>query len=432
ISVTGTAFNGNSFSASGSSDGNGEWSIGPLPPGSFQALATSANRTCGGYSTTTVAPGSSAGAGSASCVDALAPGPLVLGIPIPSGGAQPGYTSATTVTVPVVTQATDPTAPASNFRGYQLAIGASPDWSSATLIPGHTSSLSFTGLPANARTLLSARAVDWVGNAGPAAAVEVIHDDVPPPAPQLSTPRPIVDATTTSVTASGSESDVNFLGYEQCTGSVAAGAACPVSAGCAFAGVARTFAVSLAEEAKTCVYARAIDKAGNASGAMLAEIVSDLTPPSPPQFVPSYDPTSVSVRAPWVDFFVAAAATDEPAGGRAPWRNVAFIEVDTGGGFAPLCAQPACHSSGTYSPCTCGCADSRLLCNGPQFVGVRAPLTEGTSTTVAFRALDLAGNVGAGIAQQVHADATGDIIGATSGSEGMPRLNGTLLTFLRG
>src|SRR5439155_7597667 len=126
ISVTGTAFNGNSFSASGSSDANGEWSIGPLPPGSFQALATSANRTCGAYSTTTVAPGASAGAGSVSCVDALAPGPLVLGTPIASGGAQPGYTSVTGVTVPVVTEATDPTAPASNFRGYQLALGASP------------------------------------------------------------------------------------------------------------------------------------------------------------------------------------------------------------------------------------------------------------------------------------------------------------------
>src|SRR5205807_5922937 len=95
ISVTGTAFNGNSLSASGSTDAGGAWSIGPLPPGSFQALATSANRTCSGYSTTTVTPGSSAAAGSASCVDALAPGPLVLGSPTPSAGAQPGYTSAT-------------------------------------------------------------------------------------------------------------------------------------------------------------------------------------------------------------------------------------------------------------------------------------------------------------------------------------------------
>jgi Carboxypeptidase regulatory-like domain len=431
VGLSGTAFNGVGFSTSTGSASSGAWASGALPPGTFDVSATSAGRTCGAYSRTAL-PGSGAvGLGTVRCLDAQAPSALALGAPVPSAGADPGYTAGTTVVVPITTAATDPTTPASNFRGYQVVLGGSPNWSAAALVAGQPGSLTFTGLVAGGRNVLWARAIDWLDNAGTATSTEVIVDQVAPPRPAITTPRAIVDATTTSVTLSGSESDATFEGYEACSVDVGPTAACVAAApgGCAWAAVAPSFALSLTASQKTCLYARARDHAGNVSPEAADSVVSDMVPPVPPTVAPLYDPTIYVADADYVDFFVTGAATDAPAG-TGPWSNVAWVEVDTGAGFTPLCASASCRPGNVYSPCAaaCSCADARLLCRGSEFAGVRVPLLGGTANRFSIRAVDVAGNVGSGATQQVNTGSPTVLVSSTFYDEAVPRIRGGLLT----
>jgi Carboxypeptidase regulatory-like domain len=433
VGVTGTAFNGTSWSAGATTASDGTFLVSSLPPGSYDLVATSASRTCAAFAAATVQPGATSAAGTVRCLDALAPTAVALGAPLAPPGGQSGYAAGTSVTVPISTPATDPTTPASNFRGYQVVVGTSANWAAATTVAGQPGSLTFAGLAANSPNTLWARAVDWIGNAGPVSTLQVITDTLPPPAPTVSTPRPFVNATTTSVTLSGAEGDATFAGYEICTLSQAATVGCAVSAplGCAFSPTAAAFALSLTAGQRTCLWARAFDRAGNrgpTASLGVGGVVSDLTPPSPPTLAPSYDPTLLAVRAPWVDLFVTGAATDGPAGG-APWQDVAWLEVDTGSGFEPLCPAPECRPGDVWSPCACGCTDPRLLCDGTRFVGFRARLLEGTRNLIAARAVDLAGNVGSGVSQQVETDSTGDVIAATSAFETNANVRGKLVGY---
>lgn len=431
VGLSGTAFNGVGFSTSAVSGSTGAWASGALPPGTFDVSATSAGRTCGAYPRTALPPSGAVGLGTVRCLDAQPPSALALGAPVPSASADPGYTAATAVVVPITTAATDPTTPASNFRGYQVVVGGSPDWSTASLVAGQPGALTFTGLVAGGRNVLWARAIDWLDNAGAATSTEVIVDQVAPPLPAITTPRAIVDATTTSVTLSGSEGDATFKGYEACSVEVGPTAACPSASpvACAWAATAPSFALSLTASQKTCLYARARDHAGNASPEAAGSVVSDLVPPVPPTVAPLYDPTIFVADADYVDFFVTGAATDAPAG-TGPWGNVAWVEVDTGAGFTPLCPSASCRPANVYSPCAaaCTCTDARLLCRGTEFAGVRMPLLGGTANRFSIRAVDVAGNVGSGATQQVNTSSPTTLVSSTFYDEAVPRIRGGLLT----
>jgi len=433
VGLTGTAFNGSSWSASTTTAADGTFTLGDLPPGSYDVVAASANRVCGAFGRATVTAGAVTTAATSRCQDALAPTAVALGAPQAPAGGQSGYVAGTSVTVPIATAATDATSPLSNFRGYQVVVGSSADWSAATVVAGQPGALTFGGLGANAASTLWARAVDWIGNAGPVASAQVVSDGIAPSAPTIATPRTFVDATTTSVTLSGSEGDATFAGYEICSYAQAAGSACAASppGGCVFGPTAAAFAVSLTANQRTCLFARAYDRAGNRSAVAsmgTGGVVSDLVAPSPPTLAPAYDPTALVVRAPYVDLFVTAAATDLPAGGAA-WLDVAWLEVDIGSGFEPLCPSSACRPGNVWTPCACSCADARLLCDGARFVGIRARLLEGTRNDIAVRAVDLAGNVGSGVSQQVEADSTGDVLAATGAYEASPNVRGRLVTY---
>lgn len=435
VSLVGTAFNGVGWSASAITAANGAFTAGDLPPGSYDVTASSANRTCEAFARATVTPGGTAAAGSVQCVDAVAPTAVSLGAPVAPAGGLSGYTASSSVAVPIALQAGDATSPQSNLRGYQLVVGSAADWSQAILVAGTPATLTFNGLTPNAANLLWVRALDWAGNAGPVASAQVVQDSVAPPVPTISTPRPSVDGTTTSVTLSGSEADANFGGYEVCSISQAAASTCAATppAGCSWAATSPSFALSLAANQRTCLYARAWDRAGTRSAASslgVSGVVSDLIPPTPPGFVPRFDPQLLTVRAPWVDFFLDVASTDAPAGTGA-WSQVAWIDVDTGAGFEPLCPADACHAGGSYSPCAaaCSCTDARLLCDGTRFAGVRVPLLEGSANAVAFRAVDMAGNVGSGVGQQVNTDSSGDLLAGTVALDGNPVIRGNLVTF---
>lgn len=433
ISVTGTAFNGASWSASGLTGDDGGFTLSNLPPGAYDVLATDPARTCGAIPSMSVPAGGTASAPLTRCLDAVEPGAVSLGAPAAPPGGQSGFTGDDTVVVSIATPAGDDTLPTSNFRGYAWVVGSAADWDLAAIVEGQPATLTFTGLAPDAVNTLWVRAVDWIGNAGPVATAQVVSDGIAPPAPAIATPRPFVDATTTSVTLSGSESDANFAGYETCYASQSPALACDATAppACAWVGTSAAFAISLTANERTCLWARAYDRAGNRSTAAslgAGGVVSDLIPPSPPTLAPSYDPTLVTVRAPWVDFFVTEAATDSPAGG-GDWENVAWLEVDVGAGFEPLCPAAACRPDDTWTPCACSCTDARLLCDGARFVGIRAPILEGSRNTVAVRAVDAAGNAGSGVSQQVASDSRGDILAATSANEGDSQVRGRLIGY---
>lgn len=432
VSLTGTAFDGTAFSRATTTLASGAFALDPLPAGTYDVVATSATRACGAFARVTVTPGDTISLGAVGCVDTVAPSAVVLGDPVAPSGGESGYARTATVAVPVAVQAEDATAPASNFAGYQLFVGPVADWDRATPVAGAPAALVFTGLAPNARNTLWARGVDWVGNAGPAGSVQVVHDGIAPPAPAISTPRAAVDATTTSVTLSGSEKDATFSGYQTCAQAVAATANCPLAPPCTFADApGASFALSLAAGQRTCLYARAVDRAGNASAAAVSAIVADLQPPAGPSIAPLFDPTSLRVQGEYVDFSVTAPATDGPAGGGAAWQDVAWVEVDTGNGFVPLCPSASCRPGNVYSPCAagCSCSDPARLCRGTTFVGVRLPLAANRANEISVRAVDLAGNVGSGAAQQVVTRQNESLIQANPGIDESPRVRGRLLVF---
>lgn len=431
LTLAGTAFNGTAFSASAANVG-ASFSLANLPAGTYELSATSAGRTCSAAVGVTLTPGEALALSKVpplytfTCTDAVAPGAVVLGVP-QGAGAEPGYVSTTSVSVPIVSHATDASG---NLAGYQYVAGPVANWTGAPVTAGLVNPVAFPAgtLTADGTWTLWVRAVDRAGNAGPASSVGVVYDSKNPPTPVLSTARAVVDATSASITLAGSSVDANFLEYQSATSTVAATATCPATTALAFASTPATAALSLAANVKTCFWARALDRAGRLSAQAVLSVTSDLIPPTSPTIAPLYDPSLLTVHAEYADFFVTAGATDAPAGGTTPWKNVAWLEVDVGTGFQPLCPSTSCRdASGVYNPCTCSCTDARLVCDGTTFRAIRVPLLDGTSNSVGVRAVDLAGNVGSG-ASQLVATATGNFPVAVSPyAENHPRGRGRLL-----
>jgi hypothetical protein len=451
VSLTGTAFNATSLSASVTNVGN-SFSLPNLPAGSYDLVATAAGRSCGGIISTTVAAGQAVDLSATlpaytfTCIDAVAPGVPTLGLAVNATGGSAGYVTTAAASIPVTTGASDASG---NFRGYQWVIGPTPSWAAAPTVaatPATPVSLAVSGLALDAANTVWVRAVDLVGNAGPAVSTTVITDTVSPLQARINTPRLWVNDTTTSVALAGG-SDVNFDRYERCSFDQAATAtcaacACPATGGCSCGSgaAACTFATSdaafalpigsVAGKEKTCLYARAVDKAGRAGPLDAKEFVSDLVPPIGPTISPLYDPTAITIHADYADFFVTSPATDLPGSG-APWANVAWVEVNAGSGFTPLCPAAACHPGGVYDPCnaTCACTDPRLVCREGSFYAVRVPLLGGTANSIAIRAVDVAGNVGSGAAQDVPVAGLNFQVAATSYDEGQPRVRGRILVY---
>ncbi|MFT3913012.1 MAG: carboxypeptidase regulatory-like domain-containing protein [Anaeromyxobacteraceae bacterium] len=432
VQVSGATFNGTSWTVTPAptTAANGAWSVPAIPPGTYTVTLTSASRTCAAGGSASVTEGAPATiAGAVRCQDAIAPGTVVLTAPAP-------YTTSTSVPVTIASAAADATTPSSNFRGYQLAVGAAPDWSAATITAGQPGALTFTLPAVDGAYTLWARAVDWIGNAGPAASAAVTLDRAAPTTPTLSTPRGQVNDTTAAVTVTGSEGDPAFLQYEACVGTAVG--ACPASPSCSpLLATPSSFAAPLTADKRNCVWARARDKAGNTSGAAVLEIVSDLTPPTPPTVVPTFDPLAVGLRATYADFFVTGGPTDKPMGDPTPWLNVAWLEVDSGAGFVPLCPEAACHPANTYQPCaaacTAVCTDARRVCGGTAGnapYAIRVPLAASSANVVSVRAVDVAGNVGSAFSQTVNTLGQGGVL-ASGGNAYLDnvRIKGSVVTW---
>lgn len=433
VSVTGAAFNSTAFAASaGNVEGN--FTLPNLPAGTYTLAASSPNRSCLGSTSITVEAGKALDvtktppAYTFVCTDSVAPGPVALGVP-QGPGAQPGFTSLTGVDVPIVAHASDAS---SNLRGYQYVAGATPSWTGAPVTTGAVSPVTFPDgtLTADGTWTLWIRAVDWAGNAGPASSVQVVRDVAPPADVAINTARIHVNATsTTAILTDGS--DANFLSYQWCMLPAGPLEACPApcTPGDSGASIAITFD---APNRKACVWAQARDKANNLSANLAqVELISDLTPPTGPLIAPLFDPTTLAIHAEYVDFSIVGAARDAPAGGTTDWKNVAWIEVDTGNGFAPLCPDPSCHPGGVYDPCnaSCACADEQRLCRGTTFTGLRLPLAANRANQIAVRAVDLAGNYGSGASQQVQTRADEQLLEAADFVDETPRVRGRLAVY---
>lgn len=433
LGLTGTAFNGTAFSANATNVGS-SFSLPNLPAGTYDLVATSSGRSCSAAASVTLPPGQAVDlskvppAYTFTCTDALAPGVVVLGVP-QGAGAEPGYVSTSSVSVPILAHATDASG---NLLGYQYVAGSVANWTGAPVTAGTVSPVAFPAgtLTADGTWTLWIRALDRAGNAGPASSVQVVYDSKNPPAPVLSTARTVVDATSASITLAGSDSDATFLEYQSATGTVAATATCPATTAAAFSSTPATAALSLTANVKNCFWARALDRAGRVSAQAVIAVTSDLLPPTSPTLAPLYDPSLLTVHAEHVDFFVTSGATDAPAGGTTPWKNVAWLEVDVGTGFQPLCPASACRdAAGVYNPCSCGCTDARLVCDGTSFKAVRVPLLDGTSNSIGVRAVDLAGNVGSGASQLVPTATSHFPIAVEPYAENHPRGRGRLLGY---
>ena len=425
VSLTGTAFNSTAFSASASNVGS-SFSLPDLPAGTYDVVASSSGRACSGAAAITVEAGQALALPTPFvCTDAVVPGSVALGVP-QGAGAQPGFTSSTAVDVPIVTHAVDVTG---NLRGYQYAAGGVPAWAGAPITEGLVNPVPY---PANTLTsdgpwTLWVRAVDRVGNAGPASSVQVTRDTQRPAGVAINTARTVVNDTSTTAIITGGN-DANFQTYQSCTAFVAPTAACPSP--CTPTDTAPSIAITFdAANRKACVWAGALDQAGNPSASLTGiELVSDLIPPTGPSFAPLYDPATVTVHADYVDFRITAAAADLPGVGT-PWQNIAWVEADTGGGFTPICPQAACRAAGYYAPCGCACSDSRLVCNGTTFSAIRMPLNGGTANTIAVRAVDVAGNVGSGASQQVQTSGVLSAVATSVADEKAPRVRGRTLVY---
>ncbi|HEX9242770.1 MAG TPA: hypothetical protein VF875_10060, partial [Anaeromyxobacter sp.] len=430
VAIAGTSFTGLVWiPAPFITPASGAWSFTGLPPGTYDVVVSSTGRNCATGSTLVVASGATTSAGAFRCTDAVAPGAVGLGQPLPTGGGISGWVSGTTVTIPIAQAATDGTSPTSNLRGYQVVVGAAPSWDAATLVPvapTPPTQLTAGGLAANATNVVWVRALDWVGNVGPASSVAVQQDSNGPTAPTITAPKVVSDLTAT-VVFTGADADPSFLRYEACTATVASTSTCNPSPTCSFAAVPQSDPVALPANQRTCLWAQTVDKAGRTSATVGTSIVNDSAAPSPPIFRPSYDPAAVTVRAEWVDFFLATAPTDAAWG--PSWKGIAWIEVDRGHGYEALCPAAACHANDTYTPCGCGCSDGLLRCDGTTFTGLRIPLASESVNSVAFRSVDLAGNAGNGLSQDVATEATAAVVAATIGNELLPSIAGNVVTW---
>ncbi len=412
VSVSGVAYNGVTYSkASAGTAANGSWSIADLPPGTFDLHITSTDRACLGGGTFPVRSAVATAAASADCFDTLAPTGLTL-------VAAPAWTSATSLTLSLASPAVDNTKPTSNLRGYQYVKGRLPDWTAAAIVAQTPAQMIFS-LDLNAENTLWVRAVDWLGNAGPASYAVVRQDSVAPATPVIHTPRTYLSATTTSVSLSGAEGDATFDSYLVCSSERPAAVACPALPDCALAKSPASFALSLTAGNRTCLWAQSRDMAGNTSAlAGPTPVVCDVSRPGAPSISPVYDPSLYTVRAGSVDVFVAAGPVDAPLGDlNHPYRGVDYLEVDSGGGFVPLCA--GCRSAtdpNAWDPCssTCTCADPALRCatvrsggvSSRELRSINVPLVAGATNRISVRAVDLAGNIGDGASIIVGTEGT--------------------------
>lgn len=338
----------------------------------------------------------------------------------PGLAALPEATSAASVSVALATPSSDALSGPPRYEWLRTGSGA---WAPVTLPATLTL---VEGL-----NTVQVRAIDQAGNVSASATATVVRDVTAPPKPEIVTPRAFVDATTTSVTLTGSEVDPHFLTYRTCRRQVAAASTCPATC-TAWEDSSAGFALSLVANEKTCLYARGVDRAGNQSAVSAVGLVSDMTRPQAPQIGPQYAPSLLTVRAGSVDAFLLSPATDLPVGdANAPWVGISHLEVGGEGGFSPLC--PSSFNGDRWDPCNpqapAGrCTDERLRCRGDEVVGFNAVVREGTRTTISVRAVDLAGNVSDASSFQVETEAP-FAVARRGGNERGPDLYGTTLAY---
>ncbi len=181
VDLSGTAFNGSSFSASTSIavSGGTAYTLVNIPAGRYSLSASASDHTDSNISeiiVETTPPG-------------VAPTPLVLPAIVLVDALAPSAPQITTahgspinttnpVTVSLATPSTDATGGGGNFRGYQIFGGDQGSWSA----PQPGPSFSFTLRP-NQPNVLQVRAVDWAGNVSDADSVVLVHDNTPPGLP---------------------------------------------------------------------------------------------------------------------------------------------------------------------------------------------------------------------------------------------------------
>ncbi|MBI5496025.1 MAG: hypothetical protein HY904_13450 [Deltaproteobacteria bacterium] len=339
---------------------------------------------------------------------------------LPRLAALPAATSAAAVLPALDTPSTDVhSAPVT----YQLRVDpSSPTWTTVTF-PLVTP----VPLAAGERNLVRLRSLDAAGNVSAEDAAAVVQDATGPREPVLLVSRQHVNATTASVTIVNPDPDDAGLRFEGCTENIPATATC--SRTCTPVDLPSSVVLSLSAGGKTCVFARSVDAAQNASGLAVTWLISDLSAPRPPDLAPRFDPSALTVRAPRVDLFLAGPATDLPLGGPGnPYKGVAHLEVDDGAGFSPLC--PGFITDEAWDPCRAvsPCTDPRLRCTGTTPSAVNVALVAGLANRVAVRAVDLAGNVGDGVSQ-VIATESDEPAGLAAGSQEAPHLWGTTLAW---
>lgn len=268
---------------------------------------------------------------------------------------------------------------------YELLREGQPSWQALTFPANVT-------LTPNQVNTLRMRAIDGAGNASPEVLVTVVHDDLAPAAPVLTPAARIVN-TPAVLVALASPADPSFRQFEFCSSNTPVFAACPAT--CTFLPVAATFLLPLTANTKACLRAIAVDRAGNTSPVVTAEVVFDVTPPVAPTLLPSGDLSDLEVSGPAVPLFFAAAGWDAPLGNAAaPWSFVAALELDTGTGFTPVCPQSRTDSA--WDPCGAvlpRCSDARLRCQDDRLVGLEVPAREAGHHRFAVRVVDGAGNV---------------------------------------
>lgn len=441
VTLSGTAFTGARFAPPAATSGTpgGAWAFPALPPGAYDLVVASAGRTCAAVATVTLDAGGDESVGTVECRDAVAPGYVGLGAPLAPANGLSGWTALISVDVPVEAQASDDTLPVSNLKGYQWFVGAAPDWDLAEawgqvepawLVP--PALITAGPLAADQSNTIWVRAVDFVGNAGPAVSVQVVQDPTTLAPPAMSTPRSIVSDTVASVTLTGPDADAGFLRYEACWHDVAATGACTVAA-CTPSAISQTFPLPLASNRLTCVWARTVGRNGQRSGLAGLAVLSDLEAPTTPGISPGYDTARLTIRADTVDFALTSPPTDAPAGGGAPWKGIAWLEVDVGAGFHPLCPATACRAGGTWAPCSaaCSCDDPVLVCDPDteRLRALRFPVRAGVTSRFAVRAVDLGGNTGSAAYQEVVSSATEAFVAVGASDEFLPSLRGTVVTW---
>ena len=306
---------------------------------------------------------------------------------------------------------------------YEMVVPGQTDWSAVSF----PVNLTLTVL--NGPNPFRLRAVDAAGNRTDPQQFTITHDDTSPSPPTIVAPRAFVNDTSVTVNVEAAPEDEEVR-FEVCTDSATGTGLCART--CTFAPSAATVSLPLYPGQKTCVFAIAVDTAGNPSTMSVAGILSDLTAPRPPGLSPRYEPGAVVVRASSVDFTFPTPAVDDVAGdGVTPYKGIAHLELDDGAGFSPLC--PRAVVDDTWRPCatTPRCDDPRLLCDGATVRGVRVGLAAGISNRVAVRAVDLAGNVGDGVGQTVITANDAPLSTAVA-NESAPRLFGTTLALLSG